>query len=342
MIAIITGFIFGLLLSYGGLNKYNTIAGLSVLKDFTVAKTIMTVMAIGSIILMFLMMGDMAEFHVKTFYLVGIIVGGIIFGIGMSILGYCPGTLPISFGQGAMDAFWGIVGGFIGGIIYTALFPWISGWFGPDLGGPTLFSVMGGVYSAGYIIVMFLIAILLIGGAWWLNVIDKKNGIASNNWVVTAIGLALLNCGLFLNGGFGRPLGASSCYAYLGDGIVRFVENDYFASVFNAGRWQTLLLIGAFFGGFVFSIATGTFRVKLVQERWSYYKGDNKIKRIIWAFIGGILLIFGARMAGGCTSGHIISGGMQVAFSSWVFAVFTFIGFLSTGYLFYTLGKKKD
>ena len=58
-------------------------------------------------------MVGIAYVQVKTFQLVGSIGGGLIFGVGMSILGYCPGTLPISFGQGSMDAFWGILGGFV-------------------------------------------------------------------------------------------------------------------------------------------------------------------------------------------------------------------------------------
>ncbi|MGB0431458.1 MAG: YeeE/YedE thiosulfate transporter family protein, partial [Bacteroidia bacterium] len=68
--------------------------------------------------------------------------------------------------------------------------------------------------------------------------------------------------------------------------------------------------------------------------------GNNKRQRIIWAFLGGFVLIFGARMAGGCTSGHILSGGMQMAISSMVFAVFTFAGLLLTGRIFY--GKQKS
>jgi uncharacterized membrane protein YedE/YeeE len=59
------------------------------------------------------------------------------------------------------------------------------------------------------------------------------------------------------------------------------------------------------------------------------------IKRLIWAFFGGFLLLFGARTAGGCTSGHVISGGMQLAASSMLFAFFVFASFLATGKMFY-------
>jgi uncharacterized membrane protein YedE/YeeE len=75
--------------------------------------------------------------------------------------------------------------------------------------------------------------------------------------------------------------------------------------------------------------------LNLIYSNWEKYRGTSKINRSIWAFIGGFILIFGARMAGGCTSGHIISGGMQLAVSSLVFAVFVFISLLITGRVFY-------
>ena len=64
------------------------------------------------------------------------------------------------------------------------------------------------------------------------------------------------------------------------------------------------------------------FQFKLIYSNWERFKGNSKLKRIIWAFIGGFILIFGARMAGGCTSGHILSGGMQLAISRFGFLLF--------------------
>ncbi len=83
------------------------------------------------------------------------------------------------------------------------------------------------------------------------------------------------------------------------------------------------------------SLAKKKFSFILIQPSWAEYKGNDASKRIFWAFTGGFLLIFGARMAGGCTSGHILSGGMQLAFSSLFFAVFVFIGLIVTGRIFY-------
>ena len=336
LIILILGIFFGWLLSFAGLNKYNTIAGLSVLKDFTVAKTIMLVLGAGAILLTGELIFGLATFHLKPLYLIGTGLGGIIFGIGMSILGYCPGTLPISLGQGALDAFWGIAGGLLGGWVFTVLYPVMSVIRGNNLGELSLFTITGSSYSLVYITVVVMLSIAMILGAFLLHRLDVRNGLRSKRWIVTGLGLALLNCILFYSGWQNRPMGASSSYPYLIDMLTGTTQNAYFSSIQTAGNWQLWFLFGAGIAGFFQSMKAGTFRIRLIQDRWQQYKGGSKIKRVIWAFIGGFLLILGARLAGGCTSGHIISGGMQVAISSYVFAIFTFIGFLSTGYFFYT------
>lgn len=91
-------------------------------------------------------------------------------------------------------------------------------------------------------------------------------------------------------------------------------------------------MTGAFLAGLFISIIKKEFKLKLIYSSWEKFKGNSSIKRIIWAFVGGFVLIIGARIADGCTSGHILSGGMQLAASS---LVFTFIGLLVTGKVFY-------
>lgn len=96
-----------------------------------------------------------------------------------------------------------------------------------------------------------------------------------------------------------------------------------------------IFLGGAFLSGLVLSLIRKDFRLTLIHDNWRKHKGTSNSGRIIWAFIGGFLLVFGARMAGGCTSGHIISGGVQLALSSYLFAIFVFGAFLVTGRIFY-------
>lgn len=338
---IITGFIFGILIRYSKLNYYDTIVGLAVFKNFMVAKTILLVIGLGSLFLAYEMSSESLMPHVKPFYIGGVMVGGIVFGVGMALLGYCPGTLPISLGRGSLDALVGLIGGFAGGLLYSIVYPEMRNLLGHDFGEISILSLMGNQMTMAYWIVICIIALIFIAIAFWLDHLDRKlNDIKNYKWVITALGIIVMNLMLFYIYSGIRLIGASSAYPYLIDKLVGLTAIPYFEQVKSAGGWESLFLLGAFLAGLLVAIISGTFKLTLIYPTWAHYKGTSKPQRIFWAFVGGLLLIFGARYAGGCTSGHIISGGMQYAISSLVFACFTFIGFLGTGYLFYTLPNK--
>jgi len=328
LLIILLGFAFGLALQYSKVNTYNTISGMAILEDFTVAKTIATAIGIGAMILMVLVGLGLASYHIKPFIVGSIILGGLIFGTGMAILGYCPGTMPVSLGQGSLDALWGLTGGLTASYMYTLLSPKIHNVLGPDLGQLSVTSTTS-VPALQYVIV-FGIASIFIGIAFVLNKIEKKKDL---KWFYSAFGIAVVAATVFAVSD--RVLGASSFYPYLADNITGATDNDYYRQTEKSGNYEMKFLLGAFLSGLVLSLVKGEFRLKLIHENWARFKGNATSKRIIWALIGGFLLLFGARLANGCTSGHVISGGMQMAVSSLVFAVFVFISFLTTGKLFY-------
>lgn len=113
------GIVFGFLLQKGGATKYDVIIGQLLLTDFTVLKIMLSAVVTGMI----------GIFALKTFGLVELspkkgsagrnIVGGLIFGAGFAVLGYCPGTLAGAVGNGYLDA---LVGGLAGIIIGAGLF----------------------------------------------------------------------------------------------------------------------------------------------------------------------------------------------------------------------------
>ncbi len=324
------GFLFGALLQSAKLNKYNTISGMARLEDYTVAKAIAVAIGVGAILLSIEIGLGFASWHVKPLLLTGIVIGGLIFGAGMAILGYCPGTLPVSLGEGSLDALVGIIGGIVGGIVYTLIQPSIQGMLGPDLGKLSLQGITGG--GALYYILVFVFGLAMVAAAFFLNKIEKKKSL---NWLFAGIGLAILNGIVFLTIVFDRIIGASTAYPYVGDLLTGLTHNHYFASTEKPGSWEFIFLVGAFLSGLVISLIRKDFRIQLIHSGWSKTEGNSPVKRIVWAFIGGFILLLGARMAGGCTSGHVISGGMQVAFSSLAFAAFVFIGLLVTGKYFY-------
>lgn len=331
ILTLIFGFLFGSILQYSKLNRYNTISGMAMLKDLTMAKAIATAIGLGIILINIEISLGFASYHIKPLLLGGIIIGGLVFGTGMAILGYCPGTIPVSMGEGSLDAVSGFAGALAGGIIYTLIVPSIKGILGPDLGQISLASGLKAP-SAGFLIPAILAGIIIIFIAFQLNRIERSK---SFNWLYSGIGLAILTALIFNHSIFDRVLGASTFYPYFGDMIAGLKDNAYFQSSIGSGKWEMMFLAGAFLSGLILSFIRKDFRLTLIHDNWRKYKNNSDGSRLFWSFAGGLLLIIGARMAGGCTSGHIISGGMQLALSSWLFAIFVFAAFLITGRLFY-------
>jgi uncharacterized membrane protein YedE/YeeE len=329
---LILGFTFGAILQYADLNKYNVISGLAIRENFTVAKALALAIGIGSVLLNIEIALGFASYHVKPFLVGGLVFGGIIFGTGMAILGYCPGTLAISLGEGSVDAFTGILGGLTGGIIYTLILPFINPVLGPNFGTISLNSLIKS--DILFFMIVVIIGTIFIISSFWLHKIDKDK---NRKWIFSGIALAILNIITFSSVLTNRPIGASTTYPYFGDLLSGLTNNDYFNNIKIPGNWELLFLSGAFIAGLVISLIKKDFKIKLLHENWIKYKGVSKTERIFWSFTGGFILIVGARMAGGCTSGHILSGGMQLAVSSLTFTVFVFIGLLGTGKIFYKL-----
>jgi uncharacterized membrane protein YedE/YeeE len=90
--------------------------------------------------------------------------------------------------------------------------------------------------------------------------------------------------------------------------------------------WQWMLIIGVVIGAFFSAYLSGTFTVLIVPPLFAASFGTDPIIRSAVALLGGILMGIGARWAGGCTSGHGISGTLQLSVASWVAAICFFAG----------------
>ena len=183
------GFLFGAILQYARLNRYNVISGMATLENYTVAKAIAVAIGVGAVIIAIEIGLGFATYHIKPLLLGGIAIGGIIFGVGMAILGYCPGTLPVSLGEGSVDALIGIIGGLVGGFVYTLIVPSIQSILGPDLGSISLFTLVGQHHFIFYLLDIILGA-AFVWAAFWLN---KKEKATDLKWLYSGIGLAVLN-----------------------------------------------------------------------------------------------------------------------------------------------------
>ncbi len=113
------GVIFGGIIQYTRVDKFEKIAGFAMLKDTIVPKMLFLTVGLTSIGLYFMIDAGQAHYHVKPIILQGLIIGGILFGISMAILGKCPGTGPVSIAEGRIDVLVGAIGGLLGGLVFT-------------------------------------------------------------------------------------------------------------------------------------------------------------------------------------------------------------------------------
>jgi uncharacterized membrane protein YedE/YeeE len=116
---LVFGVAFGFLLQKGGVGKYNVLIGQLLLQDWTVLKVMMTAIIVGMIGVFFLHRFAKVNLHIKATKLGPNIVGGLVFGAGFGLIGYCPGTAAAALGQGSWDALFGMAGLVAGSYIYA-------------------------------------------------------------------------------------------------------------------------------------------------------------------------------------------------------------------------------
>ncbi len=145
VLGLVTGILFGILLQKWQVAKFQTILGQFLLKDWTVLKVMATAIAVGTVGVHVLVEGGQASLHIQTASLARVIIGGILFGVGLVIFGLCPGTSVAACGEGRRDAIVGVIGMLIGAGTYVAAFSALEPMMKslPDLGKVTLPQVTG-------------------------------------------------------------------------------------------------------------------------------------------------------------------------------------------------------
>lgn len=144
----------------------------------------------------------------------------------------------------------------------------------------------------------------------------------------------------------GKYLGASTTFVRT-TGMVekmfspeRVASMPYFLKEAPIIDWQWMFVIGIAIGAFLAAVSSGSFRWQAVPDMWQEKFGESFVPRAAVAFIGGIVAMFGARLADGCPSGHGLSGSLQLAVSGFIALACFFIGGLITANLLYKGGGK--
>jgi hypothetical protein len=118
------GLAFGFLLQKGGVGKYHVLIGQLLLQDWIVAKIILTAIVVGKLGVFTLHHFGKVNLHIQPTRIGANIIGGLLFGAGFALMGYCPGTAAAALGQGNWDALFGIAGLIAGSSVFAEL----SGW----------------------------------------------------------------------------------------------------------------------------------------------------------------------------------------------------------------------
>lgn len=373
-VGLLIGIGFGIVASLWGIGNPETIIRAARLVDRLLVGCFLLVTAVGAVVLYGLYASGVSmHFSPKPTYVYGVVAGGILFGVGIAISGYLPGTALVALGEGRRDALAAVPGGLLGAAAWTVLYETPTGhWLvsaanlGDVVAGGNIHQVSPGrmlaiavVYAALALGVLYFLpryrgskhcCLRDIGGKS-LDDHDRQMardtaeylyegarpassrhtllaqfsrhhvthpGFFMRTTAVVAMLVAMLAVlSLFLRQQFGQ----STTYSWVVGQL--FMPNfAYSREVAATIGWEPLsdlgVLIGAFLSAYFLSRRFTAFR-PVSPPSWRNRFGPSPAKRAAAVFFGSFLTLFGARMAGGCTSGHTLSGGVQLSLSAWVF-----------------------
>lgn len=123
VIGLLIGVAFGFIIHRAGASQYRNILNTLLLKDMKILKFMVMAIAVGMVGIYALDIFGLANLGIKSTYVMGVIIGGLIFGSGFAISGYCPGTAVCALGEGKKDAMFTIFGGLTGAFAYSFAYP---------------------------------------------------------------------------------------------------------------------------------------------------------------------------------------------------------------------------
>ncbi len=159
---LVTGFLFGFLLQKARVVRYDKQLGALRLQDMTIIKFMGSSILVGMVGVYLLHDLGMAELSIKEMITGPVVIGGLVFGLGWGLLGYCPGTSAGALGEGRVDAFWGILGMIAGASLFAEVYPWLmqTVYTWGDFGEVTIPQLLG--LNHWLIIPIFIVLVVLL------------------------------------------------------------------------------------------------------------------------------------------------------------------------------------
>ncbi|KAI9138797.1 hypothetical protein BKA69DRAFT_717940 [Paraphysoderma sedebokerense] len=335
------GLIFGFALEKGRVFEPKVIQDQMKFKDFTMMKMFLSAVATSQLVFAVLsIVRPSAVFKLQQTYRstskpTGLVfVGAVLLGLGMSLSGACPGTLAPQLGTGVRSAPFALIGGFLGSFLYLIVERWLPKktkgkggdsekdrevMFMNDM--TRSFAVPAIFMSSALVVMIFGLEQLFPSKTAPLSELSIKSKAFPPYVAGFLIGLLQFPAAIIVT----ETIGSASCYMVLTQSFVKSILPNTLASGLIVTPvkkwWQVVYLSSAVFGAYLSASLSGSLgKVSSVE--------DNMM-----AVIGGMVLLFGSRMAGGCTSGHGISGMGLLSFKSMVAVASMFVGGFAGGLL---------
>ena len=163
---VITGILFGFIMQKAQVIRYDRQLGALRLQDMTIVKFMLSVIIVAMVGIYLLYDLGLIKLSIKSFIVGGNVLGGLIFGIGWAIVGYCPATAMAALGEGRYDSAFGLVGMILGAGLYAEFYPQIKANILTcgNFGKMTLPNVLG---INHWIVIIVLIALFIGLFAWF-------------------------------------------------------------------------------------------------------------------------------------------------------------------------------
>ncbi len=362
---LLIGAIFGFALHRGGLVRYSRIVGTLLMKDFKAMNFMFSGLAIAAILYGLFDILDVGIIpRVNGYFGIGHIIGGVLFGVGMGISGLCPGTCAARFSSGKLLTGVGLLGIFVGVYFYDFIFPFVSG-----LGGDQRFITVAMLLDVRYGYLAIGMGAAFLAMCFVLDKIDpakkfdrtmraaddlmdaqfgdvagakpdksgeKTEPLLKREWGWFPTGVIAGLC-IVASVALGEYLSFASGFLSLGAHMASFFghEMQSVPSLSQSTEWRAMLVLGLFPGTFFSSWLAGTLKREKVTPLFKEAFGERIVLRSVLVFTGGFLMIIGALIGGGCTTGAFMSAWPTLSVGSFAMGATFFMAAMATAHIMY-------
>ena len=330
---LIVGIIFGFIMQRGRFCMNSAIRDTVLLQDYTLLKSVGVAILVSMAGFAIMSATGIITINPKPLFGWANLVGSFVFGVGMVLAGGCASGITYRVGEGMMGALAAVIGLATTGTLTAMGFlkPVMLALRPTEATNPTLASILGMEYW-----ILALIISLLVGVIWYL--MARKNGdddLAVDtsvpffkrtwNWLVTGIAIGVVSVISFpISAAAGRnyPLGITAGWIQWVKVVILRVEGQ-------TVNWIAAMVLGIVFGALIGALLSGEFKFRF-----------PKPAMIGQAFLGGLIMGFGAVTSGGCNVTHILSGIPQLGIGSFLASISIALGAWATAYLMFVRPNK--